>query len=404
MYEDTKGARPETRLPDRLELRQRIFLMSRGQSLALWASGLLVAVTTVTSVFLLFRNTNHSDQLASALFAKLARNPLDTLLHTLPPILIVGYLLLAQRRERLILTPTGIQYRSPLPGALQFLRPSWSLPWSRIRGAALKSGLRGPGPRALVLELDDGTRRLKLFPYQWVDPERDQPVLSWQEVRALQKATPEVALAVVRESEIMRYIAAAAPQLVSPGNIKLADAVFALEKNPRTLTLVIVFFVLLFYALGDTFVIGHETYAGPAPYNAFLACGVLAALAAVTWMWRGRVPVAESLLVALLFGGAFGAAMYPGALRLNAVTDTEGLRTYQYRRARDRQLQPLVEGPPALAFPQYYEYWAQFPAGSLHEFELRKGGLGFYQINMQPVNEVLHDFYAAQRTTRRPAR
>jgi len=209
---------------------------------------------------------------------------------------------------------------------------------------------------------------------------------------------------VVHNSEILRYLAATRPQLAPQREQKFASAAFALEKNPRSLAVVIAFFVLLFYVLGDTFVIGHETYADAPPYNIFVGIGLLAVLASALWMWRGQVPLPEALLVALLFGGTFGAAGYPGALRLNALTDRDGLRTYQYQLTRARELAPLTPGLPALAFPQYYEYWAQFPAGSLHAFELRKGGLGFYQLNMQPVNEVLHDFYATRNAARRPVR
>jgi hypothetical protein len=246
----------------------------------------------------------------------------------------------------------------------------------------------------MALELDEGTRKRRLFPYQWVDPEHYQPVSPWRELRILKQATPEAAQARLQESEVMRYLAAAAPQLAPQGKVQLAGGSFALEKNPRALAVVVAFFVLLLYALGDTFVIGHETYAEAAPFEVFIAAGVLAALAAALWLRRGRVPVAESLIVALLFGAAFGAAGYPGALRVNALTDVEGLKTFQYRLTRERRLQPLTDGLPALAFPQYYEYWEQFPSGSLHEFELRHGGLGFYQLNMQPVIERLHDFYA----------
>jgi len=30
---------------------------------------------------------------------------------------------------------------------------------------------------------------------------------------------------------------------------------------------------------------------------------------------------------------------------------------------------------------------------SIHHFELRKGGLGFYQLNMAPVYAVMKEFY-----------
>jgi hypothetical protein len=163
---------------------------------------------------------------------------------------------------------------------------------------------------------------------------------------------------------------------------------------------VIAFFVSFFYALGDTFVAGNESYADTPPYPYFIAAGILAAMAAALWLRRARVPVAESLGVALLFGGALGAAAYPGALRVNALTDREGLRNYEYQLAPDLTLSPLSAGLPRLAFPRDADYWAHFKAGSVHTLELRHGGLGFYQVNMQPVIEAMREFYKGQKPSR----
>lgn len=398
-------------LPERLELRQRMYIVSPTQRRALWVSGVLFLALVALGLFLLFRSLPHGDRIAAAMLdgvrKKFVAHPLDALGHSLIFVALIPYslyLFLAIRRERLILTPAGIEYRSPLPAALQGLRPGWSIAWGQIRSVTLKSLLYGRGPQVVSLELDAGSRKVKLYPYQWVDPNHYQPLSPWREKQRLQRATPEEIANAIYSSEILRYLAAVVPQLVPPREQKFASAYFALEKNPRSLAVVIAFFVLLFYALGDTFVIGHETYAAAPPYNLFIATGVLAALAAALWMRRGQVPLPETLMVALLFGGTFGAAGYPGALRLNALTDSDGLRTYQYRLTRERQFEPLAQGLPTLAFPQYYEYWAQFETGSLHEFELRKGGLGFYQLDMRPVNEALHDFYATQNAGRRRVR
>ncbi|MCK7509538.1 MAG: hypothetical protein MZV70_39540 [Desulfobacterales bacterium] len=53
-------------------------------------------------------------------------------------------------------------------------------------------------------------------------------------------------------------------------------------------------------------------------------------------------------------------------------------------------------GPPALEFPGHHEYWAQFKPGSVHQFELRRGGLGFYQLNMRPLEKALREYYERQ--------
>lgn len=391
-----------TRLTHRLELRQRMYVQSRTRRWALWVSLVLTTLVVVAAMALILYQFIQAAPDPAAVVDKvldrLASSPMDTLINLLVPIafgLHILYMRRAQQHERLILTPAGIAYRSPMPAGLQTLRPSWSLAWGQIRSATLKSMLPGGGPQTVVLELDGGTRKVKIFPYQWVDPEHDQPISPWKEMFTLRRAASEEAGAAIHESATLRYLAAAAPHLAPPPSAKLASAAFALEKNPRALTVVIAFFALVLYAFADA-IIGQETYAGRAPFNAFAAAGGLAALVAALWLWRGKVPLAESLFVALLFGGALGAAGYPGALRVNALTDADGLRKYEYQLTREHDLEPLTPGLPTLAFPRYYDYWEQFKSGSRHAFELRKGGLGFYQLNMQPVNEALREFHSTR--------
>lgn len=175
---------------------------------------------------------------------------------------------------------------------------------------------------------------------------------------------------------------------------------FALEKNPRALALILLFFTFFFYALGDTFFFSHEIYAAAPPYGAFLAAGLLAFVAAALWLRRAQVPVAESLGVALLFGAALGAAAYPGALRVNASTDAHGLQRYDYQLTATLALVLLIAGPPTLTFPRHADYWSSRRAGSLHRFELRRGGLGFYQLNMLPVEQTLREYYEDKNTPR----
>ncbi|MCK7509536.1 MAG: YebC/PmpR family DNA-binding transcriptional regulator [Desulfobacterales bacterium] len=154
-----------TRPADRLELRQRLFAQSRGQRLALWGLILAPLVLVAAVVFLLYLKTGARLDPAAvleALRAKIAADPFDAALNALMfalAVLYLMYLALAHHHERLILTPTGIEYRSPLPEALRFLRPGWSLPWSQIRTAALLATTLARGPQGAVLKLDGGRRR-----------------------------------------------------------------------------------------------------------------------------------------------------------------------------------------------------------------------------------------------------
>jgi hypothetical protein len=399
-----------TLVPDRLELRQRMFLRSRTQRWASWALGLLITALLVVGFLLaLYKMPGHEHDgaaLLSALWAKLLSKPLDAVVNALMLGVVVlqfVYLRLAQRYERLILTRSGIEYRSPLPLALQTLRPSWLLTWEQIRATALLGVNRARDARVVGLEFDNGRRKFKIFPFQWVDPAQFQASGSWATLRMLGKASAVEIRAQVEDSAVMRYIAAAVPQLL-PSYDAPADHGFALEKSPRALALVIAFFVFFFYALGDTFFFSHEIYADQPPYRYFIAAGLLAMVAAALWMRRAQVPLAETLGVALLFGGALGAATYPGILRANAFTDVDGLQRYQYQLASNLSLIPLSSGLPTLVFPRYPDYWSHFRVGSVHSFELRRGGLGFYQLNMLPVEAALRDYYETQTHSRETTR
>jgi cytochrome bd-type quinol oxidase subunit 2 len=392
--------------PERLELQQRVYLMSRTQRWGLWAIVLVMLALLAVIVTMTLYRPAETGRDGAALMTKLVRNPVDAVLNALMLVVLVlqlGYLRLAQQRERLILTPAGIEYRSPLPDAWQALRPSWSLAWGQIHAAVLQGARLAHDARGVALEFDNGLRKYRIFPFQWVDPAQYQPASPWKGIRKLVRENPEQIFSRLEESAVLRYIAAAAPHLSPRRGAFSADVRFALDKNPRALAVVVAFFALFFYALGDTFIFGHETYVEQPPYPYFIAAGILAAIATAVGLRRAQVPIAESLGVALLFGGALGAAFYPGALRVNALTDAHGLRNYEYQLGPALTLSPLSDGLPTLAFPRYADYWSYQKAGSVHSFELRRGGFGFYQINMHPVEQTLHDFYENQNGVRNAA-
>jgi hypothetical protein len=390
-----------TTLPDHLELRPRLVVQARGQKRTVWLVIALsvVMVLAVIAVLFMAKIGAHGrswQELPDAIAKKIARDPLDAAMNALALLVLLaqfGYVFLVQKRERLVLSRAGIEYHSPLPVWLQSLRRSWSVSWGQIRSARLHTKPYVRGPQAVALELDAGARTHTLHPWAWVDPANPPPAAGLAVLRQQQKMTSQEIAAAIEESPLMRYFAAAASHLPLRRDSNLGNVSFALEKNPSSLALVVAFFVLLGYAFADGLFLLHETYVDDPPYQAFVVFGAAVAGVGALWMYRSGVPIAESLLVALLAGGAAGAGAYPGTLRLNAVTDSEGLRTYEYQLTHGREFVPLSEGPPVLRFSGYHDYWSQFAAGSLHRFELRRGGLGFYQLNMEPIERELKNYY-----------
>jgi len=301
-----------------------------------------------------------------------------------------------QRLERVILTDTDIRYQSALPKVLQFLLPGWSANWNEISRAYLrkKRGVYGAGSIELVLVTYRG-ETLKLRPFFWVDPAESEPETPW---RALHKSQSMKALdlrSVILGSPVVRFAVAHLPRFEPESSWDKIALPYALETNRRALVAVVLLSVLMVYTLVD-FVINEETYAARPPYTLFALLGVIVALIAERWLHGGNLPYVERVGTAIILGATLGAAMYPGLLRINQVTDRVGLQTYLYQLQRDGSLASLQKGPPALRFPRYADYWSAFSAGSLHEFRLRRGGLGFYQVDMAPINEAMREHFQNQ--------
>jgi hypothetical protein len=174
---------------------------------------------------------------------------------------------------------------------------------------------------------------------------------------------------------------------------------FAIEKHRSTLLFVILFFMLTAYFLIDHFFVLQEQYISR-PYHAiFVIGGLLALLPSYLLMERAQVPRTEKTVIALLFCLATVGALYPGLRRINQLTDTQGLHVYNYVFSETRLLLPDDKALPRLALasnPHHKAYWLQFKPGDRYAIALRKGGLGFYQINMSPIMENIQLFYTRQ--------
>jgi hypothetical protein len=392
------------RLPPLLLMRRQSSQASTAERWAL-ASVSLVIFAGLLGMFLLLFEFD-PDALAKGferLPGKLRDSPVDLLKLVILPLSIVAllwYKRRATRYERVFLDGTGIRYQSPLPEALRFLQPSWSLQWSHLR--ELRIGLPGAAanPGLVFLQFDAGAVKRKLFALYWVpaDPAAQahlpeapprRPFFSLR----LSAFDREGVLREAEQSAIVRYARQVGVKVATGG---MRPAGFALESNRHALAAAIFAISLLLYGFSDIWFY-EESYAVDPPFVLFALGGALAVLAGMVWLASARVPRAETLGVSLLLGVATGIALYPGALRLNEATDSQGLHTYEYRLKEYAVFVPADPALPTLDFSNYSNYWRQFKLGTTHSFELRKGGLGFYQVNMAPVNQRMRDNYWARK-------
>lgn len=391
-----------TSTPAQLVLQNRAILNMKSQRLGLWFAVITIMITaSIVALVVWFGGASGKpvdwETIAAKFLTKVSEDWFEAvaiMFGTVAVFIQFYYVSLAQRHERLTVTGLGINYDSPLPTAIRFLLPSWSLQWSQVRRVKLKFNPLGPNPQLVELIFHAGNQRRSVRPFLWVDAATYQPP-SWKDnfLHRVRVLKADAALTEVMNSRLVQFVQSLPKIKIEtphPNNI----GAYALEKNPVALGMVILFFVFVVYALADTLFVGHESYVETPYYALYALAGVALCVVGQQWMHRARVPMAESIAVAVLAGAAFGAALYPGLLRINQLTDTDGLTLYEYRMTAPSHFAPLREGLPLLDFPERHaEFWSGQPAGAIEKFELRKGGLGFYQINMRPIYDRIESFY-----------
>ncbi len=313
------------------------------------------------------------------------------------------YLRRASKHERLFLDESGIRYQSPLPEALRSLQPDWLLRWSQVRGARLVVPKALGYPDLAVLEFDAVPEKRRFFVRQWsaadstVEPAAQDEGVSLRErffSGSSSARDAERTMRAIEQSPLVRY-ARAVGIAVSADASRGTGSGFPLESNRHALVGALSVIVLLCYGLTDIAVY-EESYAVDPPLVLFFLAAAIGALAGMLWFALAGVPRAETLGLSLFLGAAAGVASYPGLLRLNAATDTEGLRACEYRLAEYVVFMPADAALPVLKLSKYADYWGQFKLGTMHRFELRQGGLGFYQVNMEPVHARMREYFAGR--------
>lgn len=179
---------------------------------------------------------------------------------------------------------------------------------------------------------------------------------------------------------------------------------FALEKNPRSIGMVALFFALFLFSLIDTFVISRfeltdaqllNMLVNPLlPLGAAAGAGVLL-LSSYFFMNRGGVPARESVVVGTFVAlAALGAAL-PAAKRADQWLANAPAQHYAYRVTSATQLDPVDPslGLPRMRFPRAREYWAQFPVGSDYQIPFLRGPLGLWQLDHTLFDPPLIAFY-----------
>lgn len=298
------------------------------------------------------------------------------------------------KHDRLYLSDEGIRYHSRFP----WLVSSWALRWDELRAVKLHTRLDGRiRTQTAVLAFETAQRSYRVRPFDWLTA--DAP-LSPRRLFLREKYSGDP----LDELPLVRYLRERGVVPVSAAGTEIAN--FALERNPRAAAAAIAIIAVLLYAFADI-VANSETYLMAPPYWAFALGGALAGVLAFPWLRRGHVPAAVNGGLAAMLALVVAVAMFPLLLRINQVTDRHGLQSFAYTFMPPGAFAATDAHMPDIELARFNTYWEELKPGALRMFSIRRGGLGFYQIDLAPLYEEIRQHNnrrrPGERDTRDPA-
>lgn len=272
----------------------------------------------------------------------------------------------------------------------------WQVLWESIRSARLSPGKQVaqlvPQLAGYRLVIDTDRGQIRLSPFFWVLRNGPDHRLTLRQTLLSKNSEAAELIKSARLIQAMRergITFAAGADAVAAAN---GSTGYDIRKHRGLVMQLVLFFGAGLYALIDGLFIGSFKPLEPLPVAPFVLTAA-AGLAFVAVLGR-EAPIGERVVVGLLTVVALTSAVYPGLLRFNAITAEPRMITYKAV-ALGRFEPANEELPPVdLSDLKVHEYWAQYPAGTEHEFRLLRGAGGFYQIDLGALYARTRDFYS----------
>lgn len=382
-------------LPDTLVLQRRNVNISPREG-KFFVFTMVLVILTIIAITAMAIISKHPDADTASLLAmtwdKLTDKPgsFTAVLILLPLAIFVPWLTSRiSENEKLRLDRAGLTYCPPFTGLLKRWVPGWHIDWAEVKTISLGHLLtRGQ----LVISPENGkVRRLVSHLWEQEYKLKSGPKSFFMRI-ARQQQLQNDSIAML-ELPLLKYIREKAGLKIDTK--AHGDAGFDLAKNSRTRAAMVVLFGLLIYTIMDIPVI-TEMYVLEPPLWWFVTGGLFTLFIAGIWLSEKDIPVSHSWALGVLLGIVMAVALYPGLLRLNQLTDTRGLQVFEYQHTAPNRFEPVDYGLPILAMPSD-DYWRSLPYDKLTSFSLRRGALGFYQVDMEPVYKKMRQFYCKKR-------
>jgi hypothetical protein len=304
----------------------------------------------------------------------------------LSPAILIPLLFIA-RRMRVIINASGVQFKSGLTNGMKLLVPDWSFRWDELQDTSWKLV---PGQYiASRLLFHTKQKTYRISPWHWV-------VAGARVDRYFpkRKYSKEQAGSVMRRTAVIEWVRKKFPGYRDDSFYQARQSAINLDFDggdvtPLTAIVAVIFVSLVFTFIIEIYFTANEFYADFVPYQLIGLSALLGFLIVHLTLRHFEPERKNSALYALLFALGIGLAAYPLLARVNAWTDTAGLHGYEYRLDTDYVWRSTEPGTPDLdMYLSGSHWWSQFHPGDSYTFELRRGGLGFWQVNMSPVYEA----------------
>jgi hypothetical protein len=304
----------------------------------------------------------------------------------LSPVILIPLLFIA-RRMRVIINEAGVHFKCGLSNGMKLLVPDWSVSWDELQDTSWKLV---PGQYiASRLMLHTKRKTYRISPWHWV-----VAGASVDRYFPRRNCSKEQAGSILRRTALVEWVRKMFPGYRDDSFYQARQSAVDLDFDgsdvtPLTAIVAFVFVALVFSFIIDIYFTANEFYADYVPYQ-LISLSALTGFMIVHLALRHFEPERRnSALYALLFGLGIGLAAYPLLARINAWTDNAGLHAYEYWLDTDYVWRATEPGTPDLdIYLSGSRWWRQFHPGDSYTFELRKGGLGFWQVNMSPVYEA----------------
>ncbi len=302
------------------------------------------------------------------------------------------------RKTYIEISDLGIKYVSGLPDFIGKYKPDWEKSWAEIQAVSITDHVKFVNPEFRYFLIRTYNEDYKIFPTRWNDSnKKDNPFSTILTKKLFRKKYVDQKIKQSSLYEVFEKRGLLHPNL---DLIKPESEWTDINSSPIAIAMTSIFIASLFYFITETYFTLSEFYADKPPFNWFILIGILTVPIAYFWLKKSKLKPKEIGIMAVLVGFGIAMVSYPIILRLNQWTDEEGLQTYSYILKEDKRWksEDSIHKLPDLIFDlKGSDYWKQFDLNAEKKFELRKGGLGFYQINMEPIYADQREFYEGKK-------